>query len=1281
MKKSHLKSTILGLIAAVAMFSNLSVINAAGIYGETCKVGIFPYNPAAASDLLGNAASPYVNVVNDINCDSHLKYSKFSSTADQYLPQPPPNTNDPNSGTPLVSANAEDKRVPWAHHDHAYFNDKNSNGDNFYYKSFVDRFEITIQNDGYKNLDLSGNLNNIKCWTEVPGDFQGDASDLEDCNGYSTVFGGTTVTKQIKKIQDPNIMGVVITWQFASDNGHKGRPQILGNNGNSFDLYKKDSNGNTVVSGLNLNLTSPYQRDLPFGVEILTKNNNEEVWSATTTSRTLIADLAMEKGDYNADHKNTALGCGNNLNDPATKGWCYTGWSGNYPIEFVNTPSGNMKYYWFPIGSVATIWKKPPVAVEACTKLDILQNGQVISGQSLAFNNNINNLTVDATTTPGLGPLKFKWDGKSGQPSQIMGTFTSPTNPLQVGPANPLTTHAENTAVNYSGANPNGTTTVTVNAYKESDANSLNVECSKSFTIQPQSQNPGCQNLNLNYLSDTFPANATIPLHANPKNTTSPDPASVQWSETGAGVLTRGAFSQTITGLMICPTPVDNTPFTALATCDYNYNTPATGSGSVTINAVPNVGNNAACTKTITFQNGGPVCTDVVLTPSQLDADNVTNLNATAIFSDGQQHQATVQWIGNNGTFTGNVLNQNNQQASANNNFQVAFSSNSSSSEASVQLINAVGADLGVCNGLIKKTTPSAACIGPVVFHPQPSGDICVSFQGSYNGPFQWTYGSPAQTKTTQGPCLGVNLPPNSPVSVFATQSCQGSFTFPSPNPPTLEKGVKRAAQATTYKHLINVPQTTNDLSEVEYQLKFTPDPSTPNLTTTIIDDINKGYIQGITGLGIGGRIDYVEGSMQVKTASGSNIPKCPQPGTCYSGDMGKPGGVTLQKINGQVIITYRGRIINSAINEDNCQNTLVCQEKYPNTATAKNMSYQPQSNSPAIALPYTITDNALVQIFCRYILARAAGDIYLETDLKTGIDISKCSEYKNTTGLTITPETPKAPELGKTGKDELVMINHDICTKGQNGDLSGTGLENYYGTGVSANLSSSICEVRLRPGVAWKQKTIVDDVTENKVRISRWDPTLPEGASGEINDLVQSYPDQKVYHIKGGDLRVDYSDFTLSDGQGAKTFIVENGDLIINNNINYGGCNKVAPEVCNVRDIASLAFIVLNGNIYVDPTVTTLSGVFFVQKGVNAQNGLLVSGSEQSPNQYSEDPLTVYGSIYGDIQPLFEQRYYSGDAAQEDSGILIRFDERVILNTPAGLQDILRESSSEIAG
>jgi hypothetical protein len=175
---------------------------------------------------------------------------------------------------------------------------------------------------------------------------------------------------------------------------------------------------------------------------------------------------------------------------------------------------------------------------------------------------------------------------------------------------------------------------------------------------------------------------------------------------------------------------------------------------------------------------------------------------------------------------------------------------------------------------------------------------------------------------------------------------------------------------------------------------------------------------------------------------------------------------------------------------------------------------------------------------------------------------------------------------------------------------------------------------------------------------------------------LDPSYTQKSVYHIQGGKLVID-APYTLKDGEGAKTFIVENGDLYINNDIKYGQCDKSTP--CNVNDIASLAFIVLNGNVYIDPSVKEISGVYFVQ-GDCTTAGTCTGKLHSTDDANSTNQLTVYGSIYGDIEPLFENRIYSGDPSLEQSGILIRFDERVILNTPPGLRDVLNLTQTEVA-
>ena len=48
-----------------------------------------------------------------------------------------------------------------------------------------------------------------------------------------------------------------------------------------------------------------------------------------------------------------------NLTNPSN-GWCYIEPKAGYETAVITTPSGPHTFYWFPIGNVATIWKKPP---------------------------------------------------------------------------------------------------------------------------------------------------------------------------------------------------------------------------------------------------------------------------------------------------------------------------------------------------------------------------------------------------------------------------------------------------------------------------------------------------------------------------------------------------------------------------------------------------------------------------------------------------------------------------------------------------------------------------------------------------------------------------------------------------------------------------------------------------------------------------------------------------------------------------------------------------------
>ncbi|MBI4994321.1 hypothetical protein HZC21_01595 [Candidatus Peregrinibacteria bacterium] len=328
----RLKFGLIGLSVIIGLFyiaSTLNPLKAKFAYGNPCTLFTLPYNPDAG-DILDNSDSPYINFLSSDECNKHLSYPN------QYFPQPPLKSEN------LVKTGSEKKKLSVATHEHAYVNDSDYNNppNTYYYKSFIDRFEITIQPDGFSNLYA----NSITC------NYIGSNTDLADCDGYAPdLYGGTKVTKVLNS-QNKTI---TITWDFAQNSAYNngGRPSRYGNNGPNFVSY--DQNGTPSF----IDLTKPENRKMEFHVNLPTKDNGE-IWSATTTSRVLIGPVAILQKNYS---KNYNKGCNkegsftNNEN-----GWCYIPPPSGFKAEVLSTPSGPHTFYWFPIGNVATVWKKPP---------------------------------------------------------------------------------------------------------------------------------------------------------------------------------------------------------------------------------------------------------------------------------------------------------------------------------------------------------------------------------------------------------------------------------------------------------------------------------------------------------------------------------------------------------------------------------------------------------------------------------------------------------------------------------------------------------------------------------------------------------------------------------------------------------------------------------------------------------------------------------------------------------------------------------------------------------
>lgn len=906
-----------------------------------------------------------------------------------------------------------------------------------------------------------------------------------------------------------------------------------------------------------------------------------------------------------------------------------------------------------------------PTTPPVCKALTILDKNGLPMPASVAVGTDTSNMSLKVEKEAG-ATLLYKWNVDNG-PGQFSNGQTSVKTP------------DEKQKVTFNG----GADGSQVSAYGV-DIHGA-VQCYDSFkmTTQPP-EGPVCKD---SAFSFTLADGSAVPSTLNPGQSYQFKAAGQQTNGLAIESLNWSTNGGTLNTTSSCPVQASGKNLTNIpASCTVNF-----GGGSkgtvVSVSSFPP--ENGICQRNVVVvdQPNPPkaVCESITLTPSQLNANGApTNLNVSIKFSDNADHPGFAQWSGNGSYSQGNLQSFNTK------NFGNTFvPNNAQTSAASVQVLGFTdGTGLGNCAGLIKSSTPPnppGDYCQNINLQPQPNGDICALVSGVYTGNYYWTYNG--QTKTVIGNgnkvCLGVpNLPPNSKISLTTDSpnpSCQVPNYTPPVNPPNLQKLVKEVASAKDYSKKVTLAASPES-KVVEYKLTF--DPKGYPTSATIHDkDIQNNFVQGKTNTGEnGGKIEFQSATISPIAQCAAGLAEADKK-NCYEGNLNSAAGLKLYKVTSQVVITYRGIVKDSKLTAQVCndQQSNVCQETYINHAYAEYTVYSPDMQtemSKGITAP---DEQSTVQSYCQYILTRAAGDIFLDSELNFGKDISKCSDYKSGTGVVVTPGQNTTQQLGSTGSSEIFTVGHEICDAGQAGSLDPK-LEALYGQGISKSLSSQVCEVKLRQGEGWKKSVIVSTIEENKTRLSRWNPNVqPNTTINSFENSALPASSNGVYHVKGNlTLGNGVSDLRLNDGQGAKTFIIEDGDLTINNNIIYGAC--AAGQTCTVKQTASLAFIVLNGNVYVNPKVNALSGVFFVQKGENTDNGKFISGSASSPNQESFEPMAIFGSVYGNIEPLFQQRRYAGDPGSNQGSIVIRFDERIILNTPPGIRDVVQVSATEVA-
>lgn len=810
-----------------------------------------------------------------------------------------------------------------------------------------------------------------------------------------------------------------------------------------------------------------------------------------------------------------------------------------------------------------------------------------------------------------------------------------------------------------------------------------NIEICKDEFVVKASPTMMCQDLRLSPTKPVFGPGLSTYLSASPLNTDGSPVLNVKWYESGDGYFTPGPVS--LQSLMFptqpCPVPTQNsagiTEFDATAKCDYFYNAGANGGGTIRIEAKPNIGGSSNCLFQATvpgIPGGKPVICETLTFDNSTLNKGLNIITGEVTFSDNKTREVNITW---NGT-EANILGPNPEATTGGAFSQSVSVNNNTNSSVNARVTSLVTPDplvtsLTQCTDTMTLGPETEECKNPRFNYNRKPGYVCFDVD-DYTGEYVWVI--EGTTLPNNGDCIRTTDFNNDDYDVYAEAARTNCELENQPDitkkPPSFNKLVRQATSSSGYKSVQTASLDPNNPTEFMYKLEFIS-----NSDGTSADITDPDMKSGITGqllpaqysnLYTPGTLSYISGSTRVE----NNLPVCNEEEdeenwtNCY-----QPyppdirDGIKLYRLdnNTKVTITYRAKIEDSPIMDPNiCREGKVCEEIYENRAGA---NWKIIGSSQQVLANGQLWDEARIQAFCQYILTRAAGDIFLETDLSYGVDINKCSEFTTSTGVIVTPGLPDAPPIvssGAGGTATIEAISHEICSEGQAGTLD-PALKDFYGQGVS-DLSSQICEVKLQTGSPWKQEIIANSIEENKLRLSRW------GADYNYDVTLDStLPDQDVTYISG-DLTVPTQGYTLD--KGAKTFIIE-GDLIIRGDIKYS-----VPQggYATVRDTASLAFIVLGGDIKISNDVKDISGVFYVQEDKNGNGGQLSSLEDKA----TYNKLAVWGSIYGDIEPLFKYRLFAGDPSLDEGGIVIRFDQRILLNTPPGLRDVLDVSQTEVA-
>lgn len=364
--------------------------------------------------------------------------------------------------------------------------------------------------------------------------------------------------------------------------------------------------------------------------------------------------------------------------------------------------------------------------------------------------------------------------------------------------------------------------------------------------------------------------------------------------------------------------------------------------------------------------------------------------------------------------------------------------------------------------------------------------------------------------------------------------------------------------------------------------------------------------------------------------------------------------------MDGTIRIRYVG-VVNSNLKCNDTTSTDTClTEQFNNTATVWDSS--DSSN--------TLDAQASLVVLCSYLLTENAGDVYLNEAIQGGSDLAcinvessggtDYSGYSNTEGLIISPDTSiSSTSTGPTAYYAAETIS--VCDSSSDGSLIG-------------NLSSYVCEIVTSVTDLWKMSS-VETTTESHVSQAIRNASTNQVAGNSTytnwDQLVNA-----LTNINNRDSHILYFNGDLSTAGvmtlgsitvpcGAWTIIVENATLDIAGDISYATSCSDSSNIN--QNMPSIAFVVQGGDINFETSSYHNVGVYYTNQDL--------TGVERSP---VNGQLTVDGSLYGNVQPLINACRYVAPPNTEGGGLVVRYDSRILLNTPPSLSEYVDVSTEK---